>query len=79
MAAIWTINNLRRSLAQMSQTWVGRLHRPQAAAASLSMSRQNSVEDTASLANGSYDHSRHPSIDQSPVGSCQIECSLCSY
>ena len=48
MACVWTINAIRRALARLSQTWVNRLQHPEAAAASIQLSRANSLEEILS-------------------------------
>ena len=65
VAAVWRVNEIRRALAQMAQLWTSRMSHPSKAAATISMSRSNSLEEIIpQTASAPSHHSRYPSLEQ---------------
>lgn len=63
VAAAWKTNSIRRALAQMSRVWTTRMSQPSKAAASINLSRSNSLEDVVP-ASGSSHHSQGHSLER---------------
>lgn len=65
VAAVWRVNEIRRALAQMAQLWTSRMSHPSKAAATISMSRSNSLEEIVPQTASAPSHnSQYPSLEQ---------------